>query len=86
LNDVRFGAQLLGHVLTDIRGVTTAAERNAAWVSPLDDGRWEFHGPRGFHWEGRAQNPYHARYRGWAAWGAQHGAELSVALVSLKSS
>jgi hypothetical protein len=29
---------------------------------------WEFHGPEKFYWSGRADNAYHARYKGWSAW------------------
>lgn len=39
-----------------------------AWTYHLGNGHWEFHGPDGFHWHGRADGAYDARYHGWMAW------------------
>lgn len=39
-----------------------------AWVWNAGHGRWEFHGPDGFYWHGRAANAYDARWKGWSAW------------------
>lgn len=42
--------------------------RSAAWVYHFGRQSWEFHGPNGFYWSGRASNAYEARYKGWMAW------------------
>lgn len=39
-----------------------------AWVWRVGRQSWEFHGPDGFYWHGRADNAYEARYKGWSAW------------------
>jgi hypothetical protein len=67
--NVLFCRRLLGMTLDEVRPLTTPAERKRAWVwhsSALD--HWEFHGPDGYYWHGRADNAYHARQQGWAAW------------------
>lgn len=46
----------------------------AAWVYSY--GRtWEFHGPDGFYWHGRAGNAYDARAKGWHAYLRYQGKE-----------
>ena len=42
-----------------------------AWVWTQDRKTWEFHGPHNYHWYGRADDAYHARYKGWQAWLAE---------------
>ena len=42
--------------------------RKAAWVYHFMHDHWEFHGPDGFYWHGRAGDAYEARYKGWMAW------------------
>lgn len=29
---------------------------------------WEFHGPNGFYWHGRASDAFDARSKGWMSW------------------
>lgn len=65
--NLAFTRALLRTVMDDIKLHTTAAERKAAWVYHLG-GQWEFHGPDGFYWHGRADNAYDARAQGWQAW------------------
>ena len=39
-----------------------------AWTYHFRADHWEFHGPDGFYWHGRADGAYDARYHGWMAW------------------
>lgn len=42
--------------------------RADAWVWHFHRDSWEFHGPDKFYWNGRADNAYEARAKGWQAW------------------
>jgi hypothetical protein len=44
-----------------------------AWVHTSDRKLWEFHGPDGFYWWGRAADAYDARFKGWSAWLEKQG-------------
>lgn len=66
--NVSFCRTLLRSVMKDINPVTTVAERKSAWVYHFGRGHWEFHGPDEFYWDGRADNAYDARAKGWLAW------------------
>lgn len=48
--------------------------RTGAWTHHFHRDNWEFHGPAGFYWHGRADNGYEARYKGWMAWLRKEGA------------
>lgn len=63
-----FCRTLLHVVMQDVKKVTTAAERKAAWVYRTDRRSWEFHGPNQFYWWGTAYNAHEARQKGWSAW------------------
>lgn len=39
-----------------------------AWVYHFGRNHYEFHGPDGFYWHGRAGDAYDARAKGWSAW------------------
>lgn len=41
---------------------------HGAWTSHVGRDHWEFHGPDGFYWHGRADNAIDARAKGWSAW------------------
>ena len=66
--DITFSRTLLAATMEGVRPVTTVVERKAAWVYGLGRDQWEFHGPDGFYWHGRAGNAYDARAKGWDAW------------------
>ncbi|HWS68097.1 MAG TPA: hypothetical protein VN325_35440 [Steroidobacteraceae bacterium] len=70
MSDINIGfcRALLRIVLTDIKPLTTPAERKDAWVYKCMEDHWEFHGPSGFYWHGSADNAYDARAKGWQAW------------------
>ena len=67
---------MLSLVHTDIQkqfGINTPMKAAWTWKS----GRmWEFHGPEGFYWAGRADNAYHARTQGWASFASSKGVEF----------
>ena len=42
--------------------------RQSAWVHTSGRDQWEFRGPDGFYWHGKASNAYEARAKGWQAW------------------
>jgi hypothetical protein len=66
--NIVFARALLRMTMSEVKPLTTAEERKTAWVyHSLRDG-WEFRGPNGFYWYGSADNAYHARQQGWAAW------------------
>lgn len=75
--NVAFCRTYLAMVLADVREHTTADQRKAVWVWCMDRkrGDWEFHGPDGYYWDGRADNAYDARAKGWAAWMREQGHE-----------
>ena len=64
--NIVFCRTLLSLVMEDVKKVTTAADRKAAWVYRSMKDHWEFHGPDGFYWHGSADNAYDARAKGWA--------------------
>lgn len=49
--------------------------RRDAWAYHFIRDSWEFHGPDKFYWNGRANNAYEARYKGWMAWLRGQGIE-----------
>lgn len=73
--DIAFCRAMLALVMRDVREVTTAQERKAAWVYKTDRRSWEFHGPHAFYWYGTAGNAFDARYKGWSAWLAKYHPE-----------
>jgi len=66
--NLAFSRTLLRVVMDDIKTITTAKERKAAWVYNFGNDHWEFHGPDGYYWHGSADNAYDARAKGWQAW------------------
>jgi hypothetical protein len=46
-----------------------------AWVYHFHRDHWEFHGPDGHYWHGRASCAAEARYRGWMSWLRSRGAD-----------
>ena len=59
----------LAGIMEQVRKVTTAAERKAAWgysYRGVKDG--EFHGPNGFYWNGQANSVTEAKAKGWLAY------------------
>lgn len=71
-----FTRELLKLTMLDVKQHTTPEQRKAAWTywTPTGAGNrlYEFHGPDGFVWHGRADNSYHARAQGWSAWLEKH--------------
>lgn len=63
-----FTRTLLNNVMEDVRLVTTIEERKTAWTYHFMRDDWEFHGPHGFYWHGKADNGWHARAQGWMAY------------------
>jgi hypothetical protein len=64
-----FSRHLLAEVHKDVKRHSPAINlRTAAWVWSAGRDHWEFHGPSGFYWHGRAGNAYEARFKGWHAW------------------
>lgn len=60
-----FESELLKHVVSEIRTKYPDVDVKKAWV--IKSGRqWEFHYP-GFYWNGRAENSYDAKAKGWEA-------------------
>lgn len=75
--DVAFSRALLAQIVPAVRKVG-AKVRDDAWVWNAGRDHWEFHGPAGYYWHGRADNAYEARYKGWSAWLTQfHPGSLS---------
>ncbi len=70
MNDlnIAFSRTFLSMTMEDVKKHTTVAERKAAWVYGFGRQSWEFHGPNDYYWNGRADNAYDARAKGWAAW------------------
>lgn len=69
--NTQFCRTLLKLVMAEIKPMTTVRERKAAWVYNFGREHWEFHGPNGFYWHGRAYDAYEARAKGWEAWRKQ---------------
>lgn len=66
--DVVFCRKLLSMIHKDVRQHFPAIRlRQDAWTYRYGRDNWEFHGPDGFHWHGRAANSYDARHKGWSA-------------------
>lgn len=67
--NIRFSRELLQLVLQDLRAFAPGVRvRKDAWVWHAGRDHWEFHGPDGYYWHGRADNAYEARANGWRAW------------------
>jgi hypothetical protein len=70
---------LLKQVMVDVRKHATPEQIKAAWVYKTTEysasKHYEFHGPSGFYWYGRADGAYDARYKGWCAWLTKQGVE-----------
>ena len=74
--NVAFCRTLLAAAHRDVKAFDPGINpRRAAWVWCGGRDQWEFHGPDDYFWHGRADNAYHARYRGWVAWLKAKGAE-----------
>ena len=67
--DAMFGRALLqeAHKLVKLHYPEFNLNKDA-WVWCAGRDHWEFHGPGGYYWHGRAGNAYDARYKGWMAW------------------
>jgi len=63
-----FCRAVLREVIAEVRHRNPEIETRKAWVWCAGRGRWEFHGPDGYYWHGRADNAYDARAKGWDAW------------------
>ena len=67
------------HTLTmaDVREHTTAAQRKATWAYKFPGRRpiFEWHGPNGYRWEGRADCLWAAKVKGWGSWLENAGVE-----------
>lgn len=59
--------QILAEMHAYLRKIGIKKPMRAAWVHHSFN-QWEFHGPDGFYWNGRAHNAYDARLKGWKAW------------------
>ncbi|NEX60165.1 hypothetical protein [Noviherbaspirillum galbum] len=59
---------LLREATSLVRKAYPAVKIRRAWTYHFHQDHWEFHGPDGFYWDGRADGAYHARYQGWMAW------------------
>ena len=75
--DVVFTRMLLSqaHQLVKLHFPDLNLRRNA-WVYKYPRDHWDFHGPDGFYWYGRAGTAYEARYKGWMAWLSKQGINL----------
>ena len=71
--NVAFCRRLLKEAHDEVRKHFPEIKLREAWVYGYGRGQWEFHGPDGFYWHGRAGNAYDARYHGWMAWLAKMG-------------
>ena len=70
--DVIFCRRMLSETHALVKIAFPDVKLKDAWV--WHSGRiWEFHGPDGFYWHGRADNAYDARVRGWNAWLSHKG-------------
>lgn len=47
------------------------------WIYHFHRDSWEFYGPNKFYWNGRADNAYEARYKGWMAWLEKRGVNIN---------
>lgn len=65
--DTAFTRLLLKQIVPTVRKAGKSVFKDA-WVWRASRQVWEFHGPDGFYWYGRAYNAYEARYKGWSAW------------------
>lgn len=65
--DIAFSRALLSQIVPAVRKAGAKVDADA-WVWNAGRDHWEFHGPDGYHWHGRAGNAYEARYKGWSAW------------------
>lgn len=75
MNNTAFSRLFLRLTLVDVKKHTTPEERKAAWVIRNDRERYEFHGPDGYYWHGKAYNAYEARANGWSNWLYSKGIE-----------
>lgn len=67
--NITFCRRLLMLTMVDVRKHTSKAERKNSWTWHCGyRDQWEFHGPDDFFWEGRADNGYDARDKGWSAY------------------
>ena len=63
--NVTFCRATLSMVHELVRKVGIRHPMKAAWVHRGNFDTWEFHGPGGFYWYGKAHNAYDARAKGW---------------------
>jgi hypothetical protein len=69
--DVAFCRSLLAQIAPEVKAIRPSINvwfGKDAWVIATGRQGWEFHGPDGFFWQGRAANAYDARYKGWSGW------------------
>jgi hypothetical protein len=67
--NILFSRGILAMVQQDVRAYAPHVKvRKDAWVWNAGRDHWEFHGPDGYYWHGRADNAYEARANGWRAW------------------
>lgn len=67
--DVAFSRSLLSVLVQNMKAVhPDVSVMRDAWVWHFNRNHWEFHGPNGYYWHGRASCAYEARYKGWMAW------------------
>ena len=71
--DVQFCRLLLREVIAEVRAAFPGIKVGQAWVWKFQRDQWEFHGPQGFYWHGRAANAYDARTKGWQAYLSERG-------------
>jgi hypothetical protein len=75
--DVEFCRALLRQVMPVVKRMLPNKDlRTVAWTYKASTGHWEFHGPDGYYWHGRASNAYDARYKGWMEWLRKEGIDL----------
>jgi hypothetical protein len=73
--NIIFSRRLLAAAHADVKRHFPEIKLRDAWVYHFGRDHWEFHGPSGFYWDGRADNAYDARYHGWLAWLKSKGIE-----------
>lgn len=67
--DTQFSRLLLARTHADVKqAIPGTRPMRDAWVHDNGHGCWEFNGPSGFYWHGRASSAYEARHKGWSAY------------------
>jgi hypothetical protein len=73
--NIAFCRTLLAAAHRDVKEFAPDTNLRDACVWSSGRHQWEFHGPDKFYWHGRADNAFHARYRGWVAVAQGEGRE-----------